>query len=213
MPHISEYWYKIAMPQDAATLSADRVRNAGRLARLVLLLFPLGALSLFASGLPVLLVFACMWIFAAISLVSNRQGYYSRALYWCVGSIQAAFFGLSFVSGIGLVGVFYVSVFLLLCGYSTSISPANRLLFLVLCINIAYYAGCLIFAALSDTYASPHLLIGFGCLFVGIVVFLRSQGRARWDDEERCDELLTENQYLQARVNALIRPSKHAMKE
>ena len=177
MRHISpfEVWYRIATPQEETlrkSLGAESLRETERSATVILTLFPIGGLALWSPNLPVVLLCVGMWLMLCVALHHNRQGRRDVASYWTLSAIHLVFYTLFWVSNTGVLGIFYLSVFLLVGGMCSFLLPRPKYIYYLMGWNCIYYAGCLFFFSRSGIFAYAHLVYGWVCFSVLIMVLL-----------------------------------------
>lgn len=206
MPHMRErialFWHRLTTPRDALNLQCSR-----RTPIAILLLFPAGSLPLFNPNPYVLALAGCMWLTLLVALYYSLQGRLWAAKYWCFGGIHLAFYGLSFMSSIGLTGgmALYGNVlFILSIVGCTVILPSQKHVYYVLLVNYLSYACFLIFARNPSMLASS---LFYGWSYVGLLLFLLlySTSKTRNNAIMRESRALSEMLYHKERADRLAR--------
>lgn len=210
MPHMIAHWQRLIIPQEESLkkkLGPVGLEDAERTSTAILILFPAGFLSLWTPNPPVLALTGCMWIMLFVALYNNRQGHIQAARYWCLGGIHLAFYGLSFMSSIGLTGgmALYGNVlFILSIVGCTVILPSQKHVYYVLLVNYLSYACFLIFARNPSMLASS---LFYGWSYVGLLLFLLlySTSKTRNNAIMRESRALSEMLYHKERADRLAR--------
>lgn len=209
-------WQRLTTPQEESLrmkLGPTGLQDAEKVSTATLMFFPAGFLSLWTPNQTVLAFTMCMWIMSLVALYRNRRGHIEAARYWSLGGIHLAFYGLSFMSSIGLTGDIapYVGVLFILSTVGCIvILPTQKHVYYVLVANYLCYACFHVFAQNSSMLAS-YLFLGYSYLGLLLFLLLHSESKIRHEAVMRKSQALAEMLYYKARADRLERQLHQAI--